>query len=156
MRRKDREVTDSKRIAEIMSKCYCCRLAFSDENAPYIVPMNFGYEKNGEQIVLYFHSAKEGRKIDLIELGNAVGFEMDTDHVLNEAENACGFSSRFQSIIGTGKITLLTERADKEHALKQIMYHYTGKKEWDFSEKMLDAVAVFELVVNELSCKEHQ
>ena len=34
--------------------------------------------------------------------------------------------------------------------------HNTGKKEWEFDERMLKAVCVFKLVVEEMSCKEHE
>lgn len=156
MRRKDREITDDKRIAEMISRCYCCRLAFHDVDAPYIVPMNFGYEQDGKQFVFYFHGATEGRKIELIQQGNAVGFELDINYMLNEAETPCGYSSRFQSIIGTGHIQILTDHKEKEYALSRIMLHNTGKGEWEFPAKMLDSVAVFKLVVKELSCKEHK
>lgn len=156
MRRKDREVTDDKLITEIISKCHCCRLAFFDNDAPYIVPMNFGFEQNGKQFVFYFHSAMEGRKIELIKTCNTVGFELDTNYMLQEADKPCGYSARFQSIIGTGNISFLTDYKDKKYALSQIMFHNTGKKEWEFPTRMLDAVAVFKLVVKELSCKEHK
>ena len=156
MRRKDREIIDDNRIAEVISKCHCCRLAFCDNDAPYIVPLNFGYEQNGKQFVFYFHSAAEGRKIELIKKGKPVGFELDTNYMLNEAEMPCGYSARFESVIGTGNVLLITDNKDKEYALSQIMFHNTGKKEWEFPEKMLNTVAVFKLVVKELSCKEHK
>ena len=44
MRRKDREVTNSAKIADIISRCTCCRIGFYDEKEVYIVPLNFGYE----------------------------------------------------------------------------------------------------------------
>lgn len=156
MRRKDREVTDTALIAEIISGCYCCRLAFCDKDAPYIVPMNFGFEQNEQQFIFYFHSAMEGRKIELIKTGSPVGFELDTNYKLHEADKPCGYSAGFQSIIGTGNVSFLTDHADKKYGLSQIMFHNTGKAEWDFPAEMLDAVAVFKLVVKELSCKEHK
>ena len=156
MRRKDREITDGKLIVEIISKCHCCRLAFFDNDAPYIVPMNFGYEQSENKFVFYFHSSPEGRKIELIKSGKPVGFELDTNYMLNAADKPCEYSARFQSIIGTGSILVLSDKKDKEYALSKIMFHYTGKKEWVFPIKMLDAVTVFKLVVKELSCKEHK
>lgn len=155
MRRKDREITDANRIAEIISRCHCCRLAFCDSDAPYIVPLNFGYEQNGKQFVFYFHSASEGRKIELIRKGKPVGFELDTNYMLKEGETPCEYSASFQSVIGTGKVLLITDKKEKAYGLSQIMFHNTGKKEWEFPEKMLNGTAVFKLVVKEISGKEH-
>ena len=64
MRRKNREVTDRARIEEIIRSCHVCRLGFVDDGRAYIVPMNFGYVEEDGKYVFYFHSAKEGRKID--------------------------------------------------------------------------------------------
>lgn len=65
MRRKDREITDSLRIADIINRCTCCRIGFYDDGEIYVVPLNFGYEVKDDSYVFYFHGAKEGRKIDL-------------------------------------------------------------------------------------------
>lgn len=156
MRRKDREITDISMITDIISKCHCCRIAFCDKTAPYIVPMNFGFEYDGGQFVFYFHSATEGRKIELIKEGNTVGFELDTNHMIHEADTPCGYSARFQSIIGMGNIYFITDTKDKEYALSKIMLHYSGKSEWEFPIESINRVAVFKLVVKELSCKEHK
>ncbi len=156
MRRKDREVTDSARIADIISRCTCCRIGFCDEEEVYIVPLSFGYEKKDDTYILYFHGANEGRKIELIQKSPNVGFEMDTNYALTEADIACGYSARFQSIIGNGVVRIVSEPAEKKRGLSLVMEHHTGKKEWSFDEKMLHAVTVFKLVVSGMSCKEHQ
>lgn len=156
MRRKDREVTDSKRIADVISRCSCCRIGFCDDGEVYIVPLNFGYERKDDTYILYFHGAKEGRKIQLIQKNPHAGFEMDTDYAVNEADIACGYSARFQSIIGNGIVSIVSEPEEKKRGLSLLMEHNTGKREWNFDENMLNAVAVFKLVVSGMSCKEHQ
>lgn len=155
MRRKDREITDMNQIYEIMDNCNCCRLGFYDEGEVYIVPLNFGYEKENETTVLYFHSAKEGRKIDLIGKVESVGFEMDTDYKLNEGEIACSYSAQFKSLIGTGTISLIEDKIEKEKALQAIMLHNTKKSNWKFNDSMINSVCVFKVLVHKLTCKFH-
>lgn len=156
MRRKDREVTDSVRIENIINRCTCCRIGFHDDGEVYIVPLNFGYETKGDSYIFYFHGAKEGRKIDLIKKNPIVGFEMDTNYALNEADLACGYSARFQSIIGNGVVSIVSEIEEKKLGLSLLMEHNTGKKNWNFDEKMVHAAAVFKLEVTKMSCKEHE
>ena len=156
MKRKDREITDSVRIADIISHCTCCRIGFYDDGEVYIIPLNFGYEVKNNTYVLYFHGAKEGRKIDLMHNNPNVGFEMDTNYALNEADIACGYSARFQSIIGNGILSMVSELEEKKSGLSLLMEHNTGKRDWNFDKKMLNAVAIFKLVVTKMSCKEHQ
>lgn len=155
MRRKDREVTDQKKIDEIIRACRCCRLAFCDQGRAYIVPLNFGYEGQAGKRVFYFHSAWEGRKLELIRQTGWAGFEMDTNYKLHESEIACGYSARFQSVIGGGRVSIVETAAEKREGLQIIMRLQTGRDQWEFEDKIVEMVCVFRLEVEELSCKEH-
>ncbi|WP_343208364.1 pyridoxamine 5'-phosphate oxidase family protein [Anaerolentibacter hominis] len=155
MRRKDREITDRTRINEIIADCYCCRLGFNDNGRIYIVPLNFGFEDTDGKRIFYFHGAAEGRKIDLIKNTHYAGFELDTNYKLKDAASACSYSAAFQSVIGEGRVDLIEDSDQKKHALRCIMYHNTGRADWDFSPAMLDKLSVFSLEAEELSCKEH-
>ena len=156
MRRKDREVTDSAKIDEIISSCDVCRLGFNDNGRVYIVPLSFGFENDGGRRIFYFHSAREGRKIDLIRGTHYAGFEMDTGYKLNEGETACDYSARFQSVIGGGRVDFIEDAEEKRRALDIIMLKKTGRGGWELDEKMVSATAVFRLEVEEISCKEHE
>ena len=157
MRRKDREITDRAKIMDIIDRCDCCRVGFFDAEAKqvYIVPLNFGYTEEEGKVTFYFHGAKEGRKMELIQKAPAVGFEMDTNYKLNEADEACEYSARFQSVIGNGRMRMIEDMEGKKHALNMVMKHATGKDDWEYDENMLKVVATFKLEVEELSCKEH-
>lgn len=156
MRRKDREIIDPVHIQDIMQRCDVCRIGFNDEGEVYIVPLNFGYVNNDGNYTLYFHGAGAGRKFDLAQTKPYVGFEMDTNYLLHTADVACEFSARFQSIIGNGTFSLVEDPAEKLEGLQLVMFHATGKKDWEFNPMMLKMVAVFKLEVSKLSCKEHE
>ena len=78
----------------ILKESRICRIGLVDQDKPYIVPMNFGY-KNG---TLYIHSAKEGRKIDLMKKNPNVCFEMDELVRLKKAKQACEWGVQYQSM----------------------------------------------------------
>ncbi len=63
MRRQEREIRDEAEIQEILEKGLVCRLGLYDGQYPYVVPLNYGY-RNG---CMYFHCAREGRKIDILK-----------------------------------------------------------------------------------------
>ena len=155
MRRNDREVTAPTRIADIVSRCTCCRIGFCDDGEVYIVPLNFGYEIKNDTYVFYFHGAKEGRKIELIKKNPNVGFEMDTDELLHIADTACKCTTHYRSIIGNGVLSIVSEPEEKKLGLSLIMEHNTGRREWDYDEELLHTVTVFKLVAYKMSCKEH-
>ena len=156
MRRKEREVTDPERIEDIIQACDCCRIGLVDEGRAYIVPLSFAYVREGGKSCFYFHCASQGRKLDIIRRNPLAGFELDTRYQLREAEKACGYSCRFQSVIGSGQITIIGDREGKQKGLNHIMGHYSGRSDWSFDERMVDAVTVMRLDIEELSCKEHE
>ncbi len=152
MRRKDREITDKSIISEFIRKEQILRIVFYDEGDIYIVPVNYGYLFD-EQYTFYFHGAKAGRKYELAKSTPFVGFEIDGNYSLLESEVACDFSATFQSVVGTGKLSLIEDDNEKIIGLNTIMKQTTSKDEWHYSNEMLDAVAVFRLDVDKLSCK---
>ncbi len=156
MRRSDREIKDIEKIHDVMQSCTTCRLGFYDDGEVYIVPLNFGIVRFGDETTLYFHSAKEGRKITLIQKNPTVGFEMDTNFLLKSGDVACEYTAQFESIIGTGDISFVSDFAEKEKALCSIMHHHTGKNDWTFPKKEVDAVCIFKVVIKTMSCKIHE
>lgn len=156
LRRNDRAVNDDKKIEQIIASCHCMRIGFHNNGQVYIVPLNYGYEFVNGTYVFYFHSAKEGRKIELIQSSPYVGFEMDTNYKIYEDDIACNYAARFQSIIGNGYVSIIDDPEEKKHGLTMLMKQNTGNDSWNFDNKMVNAVCVFKLVVEQLSCKEHK
>lgn len=159
MRRKDREITDPNAIFAVIEQCHVCRLGFCDDGDVYIVPLHFGYERDEARATLYFHGAREGRKMALIAKNPRVGFEMDTGadvYTKGAADVACGYTARFQSVIGTGSASLVHDTNEKRRALELLMSHSVEKRDWTFDERMLAAVAVFKVEVEKMSCKSHE
>lgn len=152
MRRNDREVSNMEEMIEIIKKCDVCRVAFFDEEYPYILPLNFGLSYNGEKIELYFHCAKEGKKLTLIQSNPMVGFEMDCSHELVLSENDTHCTMAYESICGNGEIVMLQEE-EKVSALTLLMKQYSDKAEFSFSEGALQAVTVFKIKIHHITGK---
>jgi len=155
MRRKDREVKSAKELLEIINICKVCRIAVEDEEGIYIIPLNFGYEYNNGKLVLYFHSAKDGRKIRAIRNNNKIAFEMDCSHRLIESEKVCGYSYSYKSITGNGKAFIIEDTEEKKHALELLMKHQTGKK-FGFTDRMTENVCIFRIEAEEFKGKCHE
>ena len=155
MRRTDREVTAFSRMLEILQVCDCCRLGLVDGDEAYIVPMNFGIAREAGKLVLYFHSAAEGRKIDLLKKQSTVTFQADTGHRLLTGEQADDFSFSYQCVMGKGIARLLTDPDAKIRGFRAIMSHYSPKTDWHFDLPCLDRVSVIALTVTNWSCKVH-
>lgn len=153
MRRSDREVINQEEIIEIIDRCVICRVAMVDDGKPYLVPLNFGYTLEDKKLTLVFHSAKSGRKIDVLRKNPAVCFEMDCDHALIDGERACDYSFAFSSVVGNGTVEFIEEDASKLEALKSLMKRQTGREDFVFSAKEVQGVCVFKIVSDDFSAK---
>lgn len=140
-------------MLEILNDCDCCRIGLIADGNAYIVPLNFGYDAQDGNLNLYFHSALEGKKIDLMKQQSVVSFEMDQKHVLMEGAIACDYSYHYECVMGQGKIHILDNFEDKVYGLEKIMTHYTKRQDWTFKEEQVHAVCVMKLEVTEWSCK---
>ena len=153
MRRSDREITDNSAIEAFIAKEQIIRIAFYDDGDIFIVPVNYGYSVDNGRYTFYFHGARAGRKFELAKTSPKVGFEIDGRYELLEADIACDFSAKFQSVIGTGTLSLVEDKAEKILGLNCLMKQTTNKPELEYKDEMLNGVAVFRLDVEKMSCK---
>ena len=79
MRRKDLEITEPAAIRAVLEDCPYCHVGLRDGEKVYVLPLNFGFAGKDGKYTLYFHSAKEGRKIDLLKKNGWAAFEMTAD-----------------------------------------------------------------------------
>ena len=155
MRRAEREVTDRGQLLEIISRCTCCRVAFSDPEGAYIVPLSFAFVP-GQPDRFYFHGAKEGRKASLIAKRPKVGFELDCAYELVAGQSGCKYSCRYQSIVGTGVIGEVQDLEEKKQALSALMRQYEPSRSFAFTDEQAQAVAVYRLDVAAMTGKQCQ
>jgi nitroimidazol reductase NimA-like FMN-containing flavoprotein (pyridoxamine 5'-phosphate oxidase superfamily) len=149
MRRAEREIKDRQAIEDILHRATVCRLAVCDGHVPYVVPLSFGFEDNR----LYFHSAREGRKIEVIEANPQVSFEVDLDHEVVPGDIPCGWTVRYRSVVGFGQARLLEDVAQKKRALDIILGHY-GCGASEYTQGAFDEVAVVEVEIESLTGKQ--
>lgn len=156
MRRKDREVTNVDEIEAIMERCDVCRIAINDEVYPYILPVNFGFERDGDKFTIYIHGSRQGTKHKLIKRNNRVSFEMDCQHklILPNGDESCTASMAYESVIGQGEMSLLSDD-EKERALSIILnhYHIESKK---FNPIHLASTAVFSIKCSSYTAKRRE
>jgi len=148
MRRSDREVRGKKEIEAIIAGAEVCRIALADGGVPYLVPVCFGYR--GER--LYFHSAPQGRKLDMIRKNNRVCFEMETGCAVLKTGEPCRWGMAYSSVVGFGRAFILAGGEEKIEALDIIMAHYGGDR-GGYSPQALDTVTVVKIEIESMTAK---
>jgi len=160
LRRKEKQVTDQAVLVRMLSSEAVMRLAVNSDGQPYIVPVNFGYRDNA----LYFHSAKEGMKIEALKQNPRVCFEVERGSEVLQAQTACGFGTRYRSIIGYGVARILESAEEKKYALSVMMEKYaTGNSAsgmpahagtWDFDREKLDRTLCVRIDIESMTGKQ--
>jgi len=151
MRRSDKEIKDIDTIELILKEALICRVGLCENNKPYIVPMNFGFKDN----CLYLHSARDGRKIEILKANNNVCFEVDVKTELVTSKNACNWGMKYYSVIGFGKAQFIEDINEKKKILDIIMQKYSGNdaQSFEYSQSSLDKTAVIKIKIGEITGK---
>ena len=145
MRRKDREVTDTNQIKKILDDCKTCHLAMVDKGYPYVVPLSYAYLIDDRKLTLYFHSAKEGRKIRILQENNVVCFEICNEGEPLFAEKMpCNSGYFFSCVHGFGHAQFIEDMDEKCFALTLLMKHQANL-EIDFTPDRTAGVCVFKV-----------
>lgn len=148
--RKDKKIDELSEIESVIRRSEVCRLAMCDEGFPYLVPLCFGYKDR----TLWLHSAKHGRKIDILRKNNRVCVEFDTDYEVRSGEIACKYSMKYRSAIAFGKASFIDDPEEKRKALDIIMAHYSSEDAFEYSEKILEKTLIIRVDIEEISGKQ--
>ena len=148
MRKKEKQITDPKKMNEIIARAEICHIAFNDKGYPYIVPMNFGHDGK----YLYFHSAPEGRKIRLIKKDGRVAFEISIYKGPITKGPPCSWGFDFRSVMGIGKMTIITDPKEKARAVEMFVRHYSKKATKVLPQRMKKMV-MLKLRIEEMTAK---
>ncbi len=156
MRRTDREVTDVTQIRAILEAAEVITLGIRTEDYPYVVPTNYGFEFDANNhLTLYLHGAPVGLKRRLIAADGRVGFAIETGGKVlvpkDEAHHTPSYA--YQSVMGHGDATLVTDTNAKLHALQRITKHEVGHEWQAISDKDLAYVGVIQIQVTEYTAK---
>lgn len=148
MRRIDREM-DSLFALQILDKCsYAVLSMITSENAPYCIPLSI--VRIGNKI--YFHSAKEGRKISTLRQHSQVCLSCVGD--IHCMENK--FTLEYESAVINGIAQEVFNEEEKILALRKICEKYTplNMKEFDNAiERSLSRTAVWEIEIESITGK---
>ena len=149
-----KDVTDDPQaVADILNRAEYATLALVDDDGPYSVPVNFGFEDG----VLYLHSGKKGRKAEALRLaasaGSRVSFSAAVDLEMKTGEQACQWGYKFRSVLGSGHVRLLETPKDQLAALGVIMKKYAGSDSFPYDEKLLGITLVAAIDVDRATAR---
>lgn len=150
MRKADREIKDWGEKIKLLERCQTIRLGLNDGIYPYVVPLSFGFEEADGRVNIYFHCAKEGKKIELLKKDKHVCVEAD---ILNGyKDTGKSVTADYESLIGFG-ICEEVYGGEAVRGLELLLKHYnvTGYSARECAS--LERTAVFKVELKELTGK---
>jgi len=110
MRHADREIKDKELIKAILDMCDVINVAFYDEEYPYNLPLNFGYEYEND-LIFYCHHGPDGYKNRLIEKYPKVCVVTHKfmDRIINKYDNS---NHDYRSVMAFGEIAFIKPGSD--------------------------------------------
>ena len=152
MTKRERQVTDENQIRHILDTAKVLHLGLAVNNEPYVVPMNYGYAMEEGKLVLYLHSAVQGKKLDMMRENPRVFFELDCDLAPFEGEKPCQYGLVYSSVMGRGTASIVEDTAEKIKAMALLMKTQT-QKDFEFRDEWVSIVAVIRIDVEEYTAK---
>ena len=153
MTKRERQITDKAQILHILDTAKVLHLGLCVNNEPYVVPMNYGYIEEKGKLVLYLHSAVQGKKLDMIRANPNVFFEMDCDLAPFEGEKPCQYGLVYSSVMGRGTAVIVEDVEEKMKAMSMLMKTQT-QKDFEFNDRLVSIVSVIRIDVAEYTAKQ--
>ena len=107
----DREIRDRDVIKAILDMCDVITIGFHDDDYPYVLPVNFGYEFD-DDLIFYTHHAPVGYKNKLIEKNPKVCVTTYKfmDRIFNDYDNS---SHDYRSVMAYGEMSFIRRDSDE-------------------------------------------
>lgn len=159
MRRTDREVRDINGVFDIVDRCSVVHLGMVDNGKPYVVALNFGYDREGDTLIMYLHCAMGGKKIEILRNNPDVYFQMDcvNEFIKGTSERPCSYCWRYDSVMGSGQVEFVDDIQEKNHALNRLIQH-VGKTDeiFSFPPASFARTRVLRIRSNDITGKHHE
>jgi len=153
MRVSRKKIEDNAVIAGLLEESPVGRLAtIGGDGYPMVKPVNFVYSQGR----IYFHSAREGEKIEDIKSDGRVCFEIDLPIACARGTGSpCETGYLYRSLIIKGKAAIVEELEERISALKALMEKYRPEGGYGpFPEDKLALTAVIRVDIEEMTGKE--
>ncbi len=136
---------------KIIRECKTCFLAMSDNNFPYVLPMNFALE--GNWVIL--HSAQSGRMWETLKKNQNVCINWISGEELKwqDVRVGCSYRVKSKSVLVEGKVKFVDDFDEKTRCLKLLMSQYSDR-EFNFSKPAVENVGIIKVEIEKISAKE--
>jgi nitroimidazol reductase NimA-like FMN-containing flavoprotein (pyridoxamine 5'-phosphate oxidase superfamily) len=143
MRRKDKEVTEHSELVKPLKEAAYVTLAMCKDNVPYMATLSHGYDEENNRI--YFHCAKEGKKVDYLQVNPVVWGQALIDG--GYQQGSC--DHLYHTTQFMGRVSFVEGYEEKRHALEIMVNHLDDNPE-AIIEKQLHRDSVSKVLIGRI------
>ena len=148
MYKRGTNIDDYLEIAQILNASDTLHIAMNDESYPYIMPLSFGFEIIGEELVVYVFINKESRANALIVRDPQVAIESEILYNYFDTPYQM-ISCSYSSIMAHGKMEAIS-REDYNYGLDLILTH-CGYEGFVYNEDFFDDIIMYKIVLKDVT-----
>jgi nitroimidazol reductase NimA-like FMN-containing flavoprotein (pyridoxamine 5'-phosphate oxidase superfamily) len=152
VRRKDREITDSAELRQVLKTAKYVTIALCMSGEPYLVSISHGYDET--KGCLYFHCASEGKKLIYAKTNNRVWGQAILDYGVTEE---CDYA--YTSVHFAGTLCFVEDLSEKRHGMEVLVRQASEKPEEKLAKvkpEKLASTTIGRIDIAYLSGKKHQ
>lgn len=144
-------IEDRAEIEAIIKACKTCFLAMSNDNMPYVLPMNFALD--GDTVIL--HSAPEGRMWDTLKKNPKVciNWTLGEDLAYQDVRVGCSYRVKSKSVNVEGTLEFIDDFDEKYRCLGVLMGQYSNR-EFKFGTPAVKNVGILKVKIEKITAKE--
>ena len=144
-------IENREEIDKIIRACKTCYLAMSDNDFPYVLPMNFALDGNS----VIMHSAQSGRMWETLKRNPnvCINWIIGEDLAWQDVKVGCSYRVKSKSVLVEGKVEFVDDFDEKTRCMNLMMGQYSDR-EFKFSKPAIENVGIIKVAIKKISAKE--
>lgn len=145
------KIENREEIEQIIKACKTCYVAVSENNFPYVLPMNFAFY--GNSVIL--HSAQSGRMWETLKKNPKVCINWTLGEQLawQDIGVGCSYRVKSKSVLAEGTVEFIDDYDEKYNCMLKIMAQYSDR-DFKFNKPAVVNVGIIKVNIENISAKE--
>jgi nitroimidazol reductase NimA-like FMN-containing flavoprotein (pyridoxamine 5'-phosphate oxidase superfamily) len=144
-------IENREEINKLIRTCKTCFLAMSENDRPYVLPMNFALD--GDAVIL--HSAQSGRMWETLQKNPnvCINWTQGEELAWQDERVGCSYRVKSKSAIVEGSVEIVDDYDEKVRCLDLLMAQYSDR-DFKFNSPAVKNVGVMKVHIEKISAKE--
>ncbi len=144
-------IENREEINKIIQACKTCYLAMSENDHPYVLPMNFALDEN----TIILHSAQFGRMWETLKRNPnvCINWTLGEELAWQDERVGCSYRVKSKSAIVEGVAEMVDDYDEKVRCLELLMAQYSDR-EFKFNAPAVKNVGIIKVRIQHISAKE--